>query len=65
MHKPTIMPSLNVIHYSLNTVRNMAITVQVKHLSRLRRSCDLLYSEEQGHRTEQRVYRHLVRLYSQ
>ena len=27
--------------HSLNTVRDMSITVQVKHVSRLRRSCDL------------------------
>ena len=39
LHKSTTMRSLDACH-SLNIVQNMAIMVQVEHLSSLRRSCD-------------------------
>ena len=48
--------------HGLNTVRDMAIIVQVKQLSGLRRSCDL--GEEQGHQTEKRISRLVVGLAS-
>ena len=41
-----------------DTVWDMAITLQVKHLSSLRRTGDL--EKEQGHRTEKKIYRPLV-----
>ena len=44
--------------HSLNAFRDMAITVQVEHLS------SVILSEEQGHRTENRLNRPLVGLSS-
>ena len=61
MHMSTVMPSLDAIPYTLNTVRYMAIVVQVCHV------CDAVVTlhEEQGHRTEKRLCRPLVGLSSQ
>ena len=40
IHKSTVMSGLDAIVYKYN-VRDKAIGVQVKHLSSLRRTCDL------------------------